>query len=1031
MRSLLFALLLACPIPTQSTKQDGSAPAYSAEQVAQLVAAAKISGDARRGATVFRAPQFACISCHKVGKSGGAVGPDLSKLGFCSPPDKIVESVLWPKRDVKKEFVAFRVVAADGRIHQGYKEKESDQELVLRDPAAGTTIRLAKADIEECREIGTLMPDGLTAAMSPTEQRDLFRFLMELGRTEGLADLAQMHSASTFPFTREPMNPKDWPNWQQHVNRDRVYDFYARQADYFRKQPSMPMLLAEFPGLDGPKFGHWGNQDEKSWRDGRWNDADLGSLQCGVFRGAGVTVPKAVCVRLGERGELAACFNPETLCFEALWEVGFLKFSPVRHGFLDGLLMDGKALPRPDGKKPDAPFTYHGFYRHGKRVLFSYSINGVRMLDHPWVEDGKFKRIVAPADKHPLAHLTRGGPAQWPQVLESRGTKGEGEPYAVDTIAPPFENPWKAPLFFGDHDFLPDGSALICTMQGDVWRVDGLDDKLERVRWRRFATGLHQALGLVVSEGKTYVMGRDQITRLHDLNGDGEADFYECFSSSHITSSSGHDFICGLHRDKAGNFYTASSKQGLLCISPGGKKADVLATGFRNPDGCGLYPDGALTVPCSEGEWTPASMLCLIRPDRPATAMGREIGGHTPPYFGYGGPKDDRAPDLPFVYLPRGIDNSSGGQIAISSDRWGPLKDRMIHFSYGAGAHFLLLRDEVAGQPQGAVVPLPGEFLSGAHRGRFNPKDGQLYVSGMGGWGTYTVADGCFHRVRYTGERVQLPESFHVHQNGIMLRFTASLERETASNPKNHFAQAWNYRYSAAYGSPEFSPRHPGTPGHDPWPITGAHVLDDGRSLFLELPDLQPVNQLHLRLRVDSGSACDLFVTVHKLDAPFRRMPNYKELEKVIAAHPILTDLSSMTKAVPNPWRSRIADARPISIQADKNLTFAQRSLTVKAGEPIKLTFSNPDAVPHNWVLVKPGALERVGDLANRIIAEPDAVSRHYVPKSDDVLHYTDVVPSQGSFTIYFRAPAKKGRYPYLCTFPGHWMVMNGMMIVE
>src|SRR5206468_3811773 len=218
-------------------------------------------------------------------------------------------------------------------------------------------------------------------------------------------------------------------------------------------------------------------------------------------------------------------------------------------------------------------------------------------------------------------------------------------------------------------------------------------------------------------------------------------------------------------------------------------------------DGLGLYPDGAVTVPCSEGEWTPSSMLCLVRPDQAKSAGATLIGGHHPPYFGYGGPKDGRPPDLPFVYLPRGLDNSSGGQVYVTSDRWGPLKDRMIHFSFGAGAHFLLLRDEVDGQAQGAIVPLPGEFLSGAHRGRFSPKDGQLYVSGMAGWGNYAVADGCLHRVRYTGGPVQLPTGFHVHENGIRITFTEPLERTAAGDAKNHFAQAWNYRYSAAYGS--------------------------------------------------------------------------------------------------------------------------------------------------------------------------------------------------------------------------------------
>ena len=152
----------------------------------------------------------------------------------------------------------------------------------------------------------------------------------------------------------------------------------------------------------------------------------------------------------------------------------------------------------------------------------------------------------------------------------------------------------------------------------------------------------------------------------------------------------------------------------------------------------------------------------------------------------------------------------------------------MIHFSYGAAAHFLLLRDEVDGRPQGVAVPLPGEFLSGVHRGRFNPKDGQLYVSGMDGWGSYAQADGCFQRVRYTGGPVQLPVSCRVHENGIRLSFARPLDKATATNVKNHFAQAWNYRYSAGYGSPEFSPQHPGVPGHEPVTIAAAHVFQDG-----------------------------------------------------------------------------------------------------------------------------------------------------------------------------------------------------------
>jgi azurin len=699
---------------------------------------------------------------------------------------------------------------------------------------------------------------------------------------------------------------------------------------------------------------------------------------------------------------------------------------------MDGLRPAGKLLTPPPGNKPNEPFEYLGLYRHGNRVIFAYRIGDVEYLDAPWASDGKFVREVAPREKHSLRHLTEGGDRQWPQTLETAVRPGKGDPYAIDTIELPFDNPWKALLFCSGHDFLPDGSALVCTMQGDVWRVEGLDspaDKPGKARWTRFAAGLHHPLGLVVDGDSVFVQCRDQLMRLRDLNGDGEADFYECFSKAFETSPAGHDYICGLERDRHGNFYTASGNQGLLRISADGQRAEVLATGFRNPDGLGLYPDGTVTVPCSEGEWTPASMICAI-PPAPTTHTGH-APTPGPLHFGYRGPKDGQPPSLPLAYLPRGVDNSSGGQVYVASDRWGPLQGQMVHLSFGACSHALLLRDEVQGQLQGAIVPLPGDFASGVHRGRFSPRDGQLYVSGMNGWGSYATQDGCFQRVRYTGSAVQLPVGFHVHENGVLLRFSEAIEPGVAEDVRKHFAQCWNYRYSAAYGSPEFSTSHPGLRGHDRVTIASAHVLADGKSLFLELPDLQPVNQLHLRIATGSGAPSELFVTVHKLDAPFENFPGYRARPKLIAAHPLLVDLTLNAQRTPNPWLKKIKEARAIPIETGKNLTFATTEIRAGAGEPIMFTLSNPDVVPHNWALIRPGTLQSIGDAANRLITDPDALARHYIPKSDDVLAYTDIVHPGERFTIYFRAPKQPGRYPYLCTFPGHWQVMNGTLIVE
>lgn len=1099
--------------PGNAASASGATSAEEKQRIAALLEQANRVGEVRRGLFVFRSEKAACLSCHKIGKQGGIVGPELSQLAKQRTAEEIVESVLWPQRQVKPEFVAHQIIDADGRSHQGYIVRQDPQQVVLRDPtrpAAGEIV-LPVGEIELQRQIGTLMPENLTAAMTDLQLQDLIRFLTSLGKEEGLAaaeldSLLQhaqihQHGPATFPLDRSPQQVADWPSWEAPVNRDRVYDFYSKQADYFRQQQPSAQLLAEFPGLDGGMLGHWGNQNEAVWASDAWNQARLGSLQAGIFRGAGKTIPRGVCIQLtsktttrendqakpltsdrsagqGGTGEadqqaasppakpdttsgpsvLSVCFDPETLSYPVTWQDGFVKFSTVRHGFMHGLALDGVvldqtpltieitsastdraqpkegAVPAANGEtkssaQAEEKAEYRGFYRVGSEVVFAYRRGDALWLDQPKLVEGRIHRIMAPETLHPVAKQLHHAPAQWPEEYVTPITLGTGSPYAVDTIGLPWENRWNIPIFIGGHAFLPDGSALVCTIQGDVWRVRDFAYPSRTARWRRFASGLNQPLGMVIDQDGIFVLGRDQITRLHDLNSDGEADFYECFSRAYETSPAGHDFICGLERDAAGYFYTASGNQGLVRVSPDGRQAEVLATGFRNPDGLGVLPDGTVTVPCSEGDWTPASMICAVRPRHASTAPPAESAAV--PHYGWRGPKDGQPPSLPLVYLPRGLDNSCGGQTTVTSSQWGPLEGQLIHFSFGTGAHFLVLRNEVAGQLQGAVVPLVGEFRSGAHRGRFHPDDGQLYVTGMQGWGSYTTDPGCFQRVRYTGAPVQLPIGFHIHENGIAIRFSQPLDASFVGHAAAHFAQCWNYRYGPGYGSPEFSTQHQGVRGHDRLTITAAHLLDDQRTLFLELPELQPVNLLHVRVQAAESQFRDLFITVHRLDEPRTDLPGYQPVQKVISPHPILADLALATRSVPNPYRGRIANARPMTIRTGSQLSFETRTLRAQAGERIALTLENPDVVPHNWALVKPGTLDRVGNLANLMIGDPEAALRHYVPQSSDVLAYTDVVLPRDQFTIYFTVPDQPGRYPFLCTFPGHWKVMNGELLVE
>ena len=152
----------------------------------------------------------------------------------------------------------------------------------------------------------------------------MLRLLIDLGRVRDVENEVVPESApAEFVYDRAPLDQSAWRLWNEPVNRDRLYDFYLKEALFFRSQSHRPHLLPAFPGLDGGKLGHWGNQHEETWKDDRWNSTDLGTVLSGVFHGpAGQTVPKAVCTRIGDRGEMAICFNPETLTYDALWRGG-------------------------------------------------------------------------------------------------------------------------------------------------------------------------------------------------------------------------------------------------------------------------------------------------------------------------------------------------------------------------------------------------------------------------------------------------------------------------------------------------------------------------------------------------------------------------------------------------------------------------------------------------------------------------------------------------------------------------------------
>ncbi|SDM48413.1 putative membrane-bound dehydrogenase domain-containing protein [Catalinimonas alkaloidigena] len=125
------------------------------------------------------------------------------------------------------------------------------------------------------------------------------------------------------------------------------------------------------------------------------------------------------------------------------------------------------------------------------------------------------------------------------------------------------------------------------------------------------------------------------------------------------------------------------------------------------------------------------------------------------------------------------------------------------------------------------------------------------------------------------------------------------------------------------------------------------------------------------------------------------------------------------------------ADAQVIRIKVLKGeMKYDLQHFEVEAGKPVELVFENPDFMQHNLLVLQPGSLQKVGEAADKLAADPNGAAQNYVPQLPEVLHATPLVDPQQTVTLRFTAPAKTGTYPYVCTFPGHWRIMQGDMQV-
>ena len=438
-----------------------------------------------------------------------------------------------------------------------------------------------------------------------------------------------------------------------------------------------------------------------------------------------------------------------------------------------------------------------------------------------------------------LTALTHGGPAQWPQTVTTTSVAGkEDGAFVTDDFPLPVENPFQSWMRPGGFDFTPDGRAAVVSMwNGDVWRVDGLREKApSTLTWRRIASGLFQPLGVKFRNGELFVLCRDQLAKLVDLNGDGETDFIECFNNDAQVTEHFHEFAMGLQTDAAGDFfYARSGRHGadsviphhgtLLKISADGSKTEIVATGFRAVNGLCVNDDGTFFVTDQEGFWTPKNRINRVK-----------AGGFYGNMYGYTNVTDDSdsAMEQPMVWVTNSKDRSPAEMIRVPRNAWGNLGGSLLNLSYGTGRVFIVPHEEVNGQWQGAVCELPmPAFSTGIMRGRF-ADDGALYTCGLYAWAGNATSPGGFHRIRRGTTPAQVPLTFHAGKGVLSVTFSDPVSDSKSS------VKTWSLKRSKNYGSSHYDERE--------LSIREVKMSSDRRTVFLEIPDLAPTQCCEVKI---------------------------------------------------------------------------------------------------------------------------------------------------------------------------------------
>ncbi|HEU4723148.1 MAG TPA: plastocyanin/azurin family copper-binding protein [Gemmatimonadaceae bacterium] len=664
-----------------------------------------------------------------------------------------------------------------------------------------------------------------------------------------------------------------------------------------------------------------------------------------------------------------------------------------------------------------------------------------------------------------LLHATAAAAvAQGQRPQESAVAAKEAEYYRISTVAVPEG----VVLEVGGLETMPDGRLAVATRRGDVWLIENpAGTGGGRPHFSRFAQGLHEALGLAYRDGSLYTTQRSELTRLRDTDGDGRADVYETvqawplsgnyheYSFGPVFSPKG-DMTVSLNLAWVGYGESFVKWRGWMLQGMPSAKLAPFATGFRSPSSFGYNLDGDLFYSENQGDWVGSGHITHVErgdfvgnpkglkwtgdPESPVKLTVSDIPDTGEPKYEVA--KRVAKLKTPAVWFPHTVMGISTSAILVDSTRgaFGPFAGQLFVGDQGHSKIMRVALEKVNGVYQGAVFGFREGFMSGVFRQVWGT-DGSMYVGQTSrGWGATGRAQWGLQRLVWTGKTPFEPHHVSARPDGFEVFFTAPVDRAAAERLASWGVTSFTYRYHHIYGSPVIN--------QTTHAVRAAVVARDGRSVRLALDSLRQgyVHEIRMNgVRSTAGAALlhDVgYYTVNQIPrgqalavSPSARVaspapsgatgPVYTGSGTAVGRAPGRA-LAKHQTTMPAEWNGTVDQT--VSVQGVEGLKFSLAAFDVKAGARVKLDFSNVSDMLHNLVVVRPGTAIKVGEEAMRMGL--DGAKLAYVPRSEDVLYHTAMLEPQKSETIYFVAPTTPGEYTYVCTFPGHYLVMQGTMRV-